>query len=259
MRFYKVYKSLFEEEKYKEISLTSKFSYCVYLDRIRQNIDVKVDKEGKKYLENPRDYLMEKLNISINTVTKIHKELKSVGLISDLWEDVGKPKIIYVKDCESYEPKVIHKVCESPKVIENEIKQIEKTEVKEASKEEIKEVKKEIEYIKEFKDKDVEDAKIQLERYKVGLVDLQATAIIKRISFNWLTENETKVAKYVIRLLVKIYKQKDLVEFVEQLDTNTLIRAITKCKRTPKTDKFLIDILVSFLEVMLQNKYSGTY
>ena len=60
MRSYKVYKFLFEEEKYKEISLTSKFAYCVYLDRIRQNINVKVDKEGKKHIENPRDYLIKK-------------------------------------------------------------------------------------------------------------------------------------------------------------------------------------------------------
>ena len=47
---------------------------------------------------------MSTLNVSINTVTKIHKELNRVGLIKDVWDDVGKPNIVYINYCETPKP-----------------------------------------------------------------------------------------------------------------------------------------------------------
>lgn len=126
-RFFKLYKFLFEDDKYKNIGLNSKVAYCVYRDLIQQNKNVKKDKEGKVYIENPRKYLMNTLNVSINTVTKIHKELNSVGLIKDVWDEVGKPNIVYIKYCETPKPQAIHKTYETPKVEEKkeEVKPIE--------------------------------------------------------------------------------------------------------------------------------------
>ena len=114
-RFIKLYKFLLEDEKYKDIGLNSKVAYCIYRDLIQQNKNVKKDKEGKVYIENPRKYLMKALNVSINTVTKIHKELNKVGLIKDVWDEVGKPNIAYIKYCETPKPQVIHKNYETPK------------------------------------------------------------------------------------------------------------------------------------------------
>ena len=48
-RFFKLYKFLFEDDKYKNIGLNSKVAYCVYRDLIQQNRNVKKDKEGKVY------------------------------------------------------------------------------------------------------------------------------------------------------------------------------------------------------------------
>ena len=39
---------------------------------------------------------MNELEICANTATKIHKELNRVGLIKDVWDDVGKPNIVYI-------------------------------------------------------------------------------------------------------------------------------------------------------------------
>ena len=126
-RFFKLYKFLFEDDKYKDIGLNSKVAYCVYRDLIQQNRNVKKDKDGKVYIENPRKYLMNTLNVSINTVTKIHKELNRVGLIKDVWDDVGKPNIVYINYCETPKPQVIHKTYEAVKVEEKkeEIKPLE--------------------------------------------------------------------------------------------------------------------------------------
>ena len=123
-RFFKLYKFLFEDDKYKNIGLNSKVAYCVYRDLIQQNKNVKKDKEGKVYIENPRKCLMSTLNVSINTVTKIHKELNSVGLIKDVWDDVGKPNIVYIKYCETPKTQVIHKTYETPKVEKKKYKEV---------------------------------------------------------------------------------------------------------------------------------------
>ena len=48
-RFFKLYKFLFEDDKYKSIGLNSKVAYCVYRDLIQQNKNIKKDKEGKVY------------------------------------------------------------------------------------------------------------------------------------------------------------------------------------------------------------------
>ncbi len=137
-RFFKLYKFLFEEDKYKDIGLNSKVAYCVYRDLIGQNKNVKKDKGGKVYIENPRKYLMNTLNVSINTVTKIHKELNSVGLIKDVWDDVGKPNIVYIKYCETLKPQVIHKTYETPKVEEKKEEILEITENEEGANDGIK-------------------------------------------------------------------------------------------------------------------------
>lgn len=46
IRFFKLYKFLFEDDKYKSIGLNSKVAYCVYRDLIQQNKNVKKDKNG---------------------------------------------------------------------------------------------------------------------------------------------------------------------------------------------------------------------
>ena len=104
----------------------------------------------KVYIENPRKYLMNTLNVSINTVTKIHKELNRAGLIKDVWDDVGKPNIVYINYCETPKPQVIHKTYGEIKV--------------EEKKEEIKpvEVKKEPIIVTEIKEELVEKLQIKI-------------------------------------------------------------------------------------------------
>lgn len=67
------------------------------------------------------------LNVSINTITKIHKELNRLGLIKDVWNDGEKPNILCIKYCETPKPQVIHENHETIKVEEKkeEIKPVE--------------------------------------------------------------------------------------------------------------------------------------
>lgn len=201
-RFFKLYKFLFEDDKYKNIGLNSKVAYCVYRDLIQQSKNIKKDKKGKVYIENPRKYLMNTLNVSINTVTKIHKELNSVGLLKDVWDDVGKPNIVYIKYCETVKPQVIHKTYETPKVEEKkeEIKPIE------VKKDPIivQEIKEEL--VEKITDKDLEDAKKVFERYRIGIIDFEVSKVFKNIKFYLFREKEERILKMAIRVLAKKLK-----------------------------------------------------
>lgn len=55
---------------------------------------------------------MNTFNVFINTFIKIHKELKKVVLIKDVWDDVGKPNIVYIKYCEISKLQVFKKLCD---------------------------------------------------------------------------------------------------------------------------------------------------
>ena len=81
--FYKLDKFLFEDDKYKKLKLNSKITYCILKDMLDENINVKTDINGDRYIENARIYIMQKLNITKNTITSIYKELSRVNLIEE--------------------------------------------------------------------------------------------------------------------------------------------------------------------------------
>lgn len=249
-RFFKLYKFLFEDDKYKNIGLNSKVAYCVYRDLIQQNKNVKKDKEGKVYIENPRKYLINTLNVSINTVTKIHKELNSVGLIKDVWDDVGKPNIVYIKYCEIPKPQVIHKTYETVKVEEK------KEEVKpiEVKKDPIivPEIKEEL--VEKITDKDLEDAKRVFERYRIGIIDFEVSKVFKNIKFYLFREKEERILKMAIRVLAKKLKEENKIDLLKRIGTSEVSLALEKCKNSIRDAEYVILKLVNDIEQRIKNE-----
>lgn len=249
-RFFKLYKFLFEDDKYKNIGLNSKVAYCVYRDLIQQNKNVKKDKEEKVYIENPRKYLMNTLNVSINTVTKIHKELNSVGLIKDVWDDVGKPNIVYIKYCETPKPQVIHKTYETPKVEEKkeEIKPIE------VKKDPIivQEIKEEL--VEKITDKDLEDAKKVFERYRIGIIDFEVSKVFKNIKFYLFREKEERILKMAIRVLAKKLKEENKIDLLKRIGTSEVSLALEKCKNSIRDAEYVILKLVYDIEQRIKDE-----
>lgn len=248
-RFFKLYKFLFEDDKYKNIGLNSKVAYCVYRDLIQQNRNVKKDKEGKVYIENPRKYLMNTLNVSINTVTKIHKELNKVGLIKDAWDDVGKPNIVYIKYYETPKPQVIHKNYETIKVEEKKevVKPIE------VKKDPIivPEIKKEL--VEKITDKDLEDAKMVLKEYKVGMIDLEASKILKNIKLYLYKAKEEELIKIAIKILVKKKREEDKLKLLKKITTYEVSYALERCKDSVRNDELVINKLIKYIETKIED------
>ena len=247
-RFFKLYKFLFEDDKYKNIGLNSKVAYCVYRDLIQQNRNVKKDKEGKVYIENPRKYLMNTLNVSINTVTKIHKELNRVGLIKDVWDDVGKPNIVYINYCETPKPQVIHKTYEAVKVEEmkEEVKTVE------VKKEKIVPIEK-VEYVENITEKDIEDAKKVFERYRIGIIDLQVNKIFNNIRFQLFKEIEQRLLKMAIRVLAKKLKEENKADLLKRIGTSEVSLALEKCKNSVRDSEYVIIKLVNDIEQRIKD------
>ena len=247
-RFFKLYKFLLEDDKYKNIGLNSKVAYCVYRDLIGQNKNVKKDKEGKVYIENPRKYLMKTLNVSINTVTKIHKELNSVGLIKDVWDDVGKPNIVYIKYCETPKTQVIHKNYETPKV--EETKEVVKpVEVKEEliipnAKEEL---------VEEITQKDIEDAQKVLKKYKIGMIDFDVNRIFKNIKFYLYKAKEEELIKIAIRILAKKKREEDKLELLKNITTYEISYALERCKNSVRNEELVINKLIKYIETKIED------
>lgn len=248
-RFFKLYKFLFEDDKYKNIGLNSKVAYCVYRDLIQQNKNVKKDKEGKVYIENSRKYLMNTLNISINTVTKIHKELNKVGLIKDVWNDVGKPNIVYIKYCETPKTQVIHKNYETPKVEETKevIKPIE------VKKDPIivQEIREEL--VEKITDKDLEDAKKELKKYKIEMIDFDVNKIFKNIKFYLYKAKEEELIKIAIRILVKKKREEDNLELLKKITTYDISYALERCKNSVRNEELVINKLIKYIETKIED------
>ena len=248
-RFFKLYKFLFEDDKYQNIALNSKVAYCVYRDLIQQNKNVKKDKEGKLYIENPRKYLMNTLNISINTVTKIYKELNKVGLIKDVWNDVGKPNIVYIKNCETPEPQVIHKTYETPKIEEKkkEVKPVEE-------KEELIIPNAKEELVEEITQKDLEDAQKVFERYRIGIIDFEVSKVFKNIKFYLFREKEERILKMAIRVLAKKLKEENKIDLLKRIGTSEVSLALEKCKNSIRDAEYVILKLVYDIEQRIKDE-----
>ena len=82
--FYRLYRFLLFDEQYKQLQLKSKVMYTLIVDTAiyrSNNSSYQKDRNGNHYIEFDTDYFKEKLDISVNSVTKFKKELENYELI----------------------------------------------------------------------------------------------------------------------------------------------------------------------------------
>ena len=82
--FYRLYRFLLFDEQYKQLQLKSKVMYTLIVDTAiyrSNNGSYQKDRNGNHYIEFDTDYFKEKLDISVNSVTKFKKELENYELI----------------------------------------------------------------------------------------------------------------------------------------------------------------------------------
>lgn len=221
--FYKLDKFLFEDDKYKNLKLNSKIAYCILKDMVDENISVKTDVNGDRYIENARIYLMQKLNITKNTITSIYKELIRVKLIEEKWIEVGKANIVYIKNWESKEQEENHNSCER----------------------EDKKLKKII-TVKEISSLDVIFANEFINKFEVKKIDFEYKKIEKIILWNQYTSNEKDFIRIALKYITRKKERKNLDNTIKHINNDTIQEALLKLKQSERKG----NILENFINII---------
>ena len=220
--YYKLDKFLFEDQKYRNLKLNSKISYCILKNMLDENINVQVDEEGNKYLENTRSYLMQKLNITKNTITSIYKELIRVNLIEEKWIEVGKSNIVYIKNWESKEQEKNHNICEKKEEIEKIIT------------------------VKEISSLDVILANEFINKIELKTFDFEYKKIEKVILWNQYTSNEKDFIRIALKFITRKKERKNLDNIIKHINNDTIQEALLKLKQSERKG----NILENFINII---------
>ena len=102
--FYQMPQELFDNEKYKNLSIEAKVIYSFLLNRMKlSKINHWVNDQGEIYLIYTRKEIQNKLNLSDKPVTRAFKELRDIDLIKEEKQGFGKPNLIYIGKIEHEE------------------------------------------------------------------------------------------------------------------------------------------------------------
>ena len=102
--FYQMPQELFDNEKYKKLSLEAKVIYSFLLNRMKlSKINHWINNQGEIYLIYTRKEIQNKLNLSDKPVTRAFKELRNANLIKEEKQGFGKPNLIYIGKIEHEE------------------------------------------------------------------------------------------------------------------------------------------------------------
>ena len=224
--FYKLDKFLFEDDKYKNLKLNSKITYCILKDMLDENINVKTDINGDRYIEDARIYIMQKLNITKNTITSIYKELIRVNLIEEKWIEVGKSNIVYIKNWESKEQEKNHNICEKKE------EKIEK-----------------IITVKEISSLDVILANEFINKVELKTFDFEYKKIEKVILWNQYTSNEKDFIRIALKFITRKKERKNLDNIIKHINNDTIQEALLKLKQSERKG----NILENFINIIDKN------
>lgn len=99
--YYQMPQELFENEKYKYLSIEAKVIYSFLLNRMNlSRINHWINNCGEIYLIYTRKEIQCKLNLSDKPVTRAFKELRDTELIKEEKQGFGKPNLIYIGKIE---------------------------------------------------------------------------------------------------------------------------------------------------------------
>lgn len=105
--YYQMPQELFENEKYKYLSIEAKLIYSFLLNRMNlSKINHWINNAGEIYLIYTRKEIQSKLNLSDKPVTRAFKELREYNLIKEEKQGFGKPNLIYIGKIEHDDLKI---------------------------------------------------------------------------------------------------------------------------------------------------------
>ena len=102
--YYQMPQELFNNEKYRKLSIEAKVIYAFLLNRMNlSRINKWINGRGEIYLIYTRKEIQSKLNLSDKPVTRAFKELRETNLIKEERQGFGKPNLVYIGKIEHEE------------------------------------------------------------------------------------------------------------------------------------------------------------
>ena len=104
--FYRIPKTLFQEQRFQNLSTDAKILYSILLDRM--SLSAKNgwrDEQGRVYIIHTVREVQESLCCAEHKAVKLFRELEDIGLVERKRRGLGRPSLIYVKDFSSGLPK----------------------------------------------------------------------------------------------------------------------------------------------------------
>lgn len=102
--YYQMPQELFDNKKYKSLSIEAKVIYSFLLNRMNlSKINKWTNEKGEIYLIYTRKEIQNKLNLSDKPVTRAFKELRETNLIKEERQGFWKPNLIYIGKIEQEE------------------------------------------------------------------------------------------------------------------------------------------------------------
>ena len=207
---YKIYNFLFDGNYLKDVSLNAKVAYGIYVDMLKENINVKQDERGYKYIENARKYKMNELEICANTATKIHKELVDAELIEEEWQGLNLPYRTYIKYYETID-------LENTKEYEFIIKDCSNMLFKDTG----------------FTNLDIREAKkVIIERFG-EFPFFEVGKIVEKTNLKQFHLNDIKMIKYAIAYMLAKYRDvANIKEMIDKISYITIYDALDMTRKT---------------------------
>src|SRR5699024_2541292 len=99
--FYKLYKFLFEDNRFKTLSDSAKIAYTLFRDRFNLSIENNwIDDNNDIYFVYTTNELCDILGCGTQKATKIKKELENYGLLEQVRIGLNKANRIYILEPE---------------------------------------------------------------------------------------------------------------------------------------------------------------
>ena len=98
--FYRIPKALFQEPRFQSLSTDAKILYGILLDRM--SLSVKngwLDEQNRVFIIFTIEDVKRALCCADNKATKLLRELEKFGLIERKRRGLGKPSLVYKKNC----------------------------------------------------------------------------------------------------------------------------------------------------------------
>lgn len=223
--YYIINKDLFLNEKYANIDLNSKIAYSVLYDLLDEN---KYNTNNELYVQNARKQLQYILNLSINTITKIFKELTTYSLIREDKSQFGMPNIVYLYDIET------NNIITKDMYINNSYNQGS------------------IRLIKEFTELDVKLALDECKDLNTHNPTHYSNFLFnEKIRLHDLPEKEKTMIICCIKLMG--FTEKYAVKNIYLLNGDSVLKVINNCKTTSRTSKPVFEILIELFDETIKN------